>query len=269
MRINQILVMLSAFLLLSCAKAEKPKTNRIVEVYNQQDYENKIEIVDTFCISETKRAENDIKNRRYSLKAYVFSGQRYDSYQDYKAYNKILFNKLSQFNIKVDTSFILESCLRKPGEHLFKKYCYQETMKDEILKKFGPDFIDSIGLWAKKQYIIKHPNEIYQYYNDIIELSDFTDNQERKFRLHFKYPNGYIYKNGKKCSSTSASFVLMKDGSIEELTCEVSFANSKNEKFKTYFENELKNFIQKTKWPNPMYDGQPVNSQMHFYFLHK
>ena len=160
-----LIVFLAIFLLNSCDKKTKSeklpkfdkKGNLIVyneEVYAEMFFKNnnlKVTVIDTFCINQKSRAINDIKNGKL-----IYFGYHP---REFPKMTKIL----SQFGIK--TKEYLRRSIRTRG---FEPYCYEDEMLDEINRKFGENFIDSIYKIAQREYVIENPNE--EYIADGIDL---------------------------------------------------------------------------------------------------
>jgi len=128
-------------------------------VYNQEVYaemwvKNKnldVTVIDTFYINQKARAVNDIKNGKL-----IYFGYHPREFEK-------LTKKLSKY--RIETREHMSSCVRIGG---FNPHGYQEEMYDEINRRFGRNFIDSLYLISQKEYVIEHPNE--QYISDGIDL---------------------------------------------------------------------------------------------------
>src|SRR5690606_13825107 len=120
------------------------------------------------------------------------------------------------------------SDIRSTGEDNFERNCYQKLMKYEVDKILSQNStsLDSLIAKSEKQYVINHPDEIYKtidsdddrlgrkdYYNFMIK-------SEIDFIEEYPYPDDYKFKNEKYYSYINADFILMKDGTIENLTVE-------------------------------------------------
>ena len=127
------------------------KGNKIY--YNVEDYvknsgfpkrKSNFIIVDTSCVSQKMKALSDIKNG----KLIFFTDSKREI-----AITKGIFKKLN-----IETKKSQSSCLR-PGR--FEPFCYQEEMQEEIIRRFGQQFIDSIIDVSRRTYINAHPNQAY------------------------------------------------------------------------------------------------------------
>lgn len=121
-------------------------------VYNEEVYVKmwvknknlKVTVIDTFCINQKSRALKDIKNGK--LIYYGFHPR------EFLKMKKIL----SQFGI--ETKEQSRRSVRLGG---FEPYCYENEMLNEIHRKFGKNFIDSIFKVAQKEFILENPNVVY------------------------------------------------------------------------------------------------------------
>lgn len=156
------IVLLSFF---SCKeKDEYPKydKNGTLIVYNEEEYTKlwiknrklKVITVDTFCINKTEQAKKDIKKGKL-----IYFGFN----------NPPIFKKLTLMLSKhgIETREMLRSCIRMGG---FEPYCYQDLMNEEIYKKYGTKFIDSLTEIAKREYIIENPDK--EYFENGIDLRE-------------------------------------------------------------------------------------------------
>jgi hypothetical protein len=266
------LCLIGLFFILSSCKKEKIKDEQIV-LYNADDFYKKIKIEDTTCDYETKRAEADIKNGKYSYNSLHYPESNSLS-------GKFLTDEdFKKLGITIDTTFNERGCIRMPGDDLFRINCYQNVMGKALHEKYGEIF-DSINVARGKDYVASHPNEVYD-----MNVTDITDERvanndntkmknqitfnEVEFENQFTYPKDYIPKNEKSYSYTTAEFTLLKDGTLKDLKVETAIANDANKKHKQYFENELSKYVRKAKWLSPTYFGSKVNCEMHFIFFHK
>jgi hypothetical protein len=128
-------------------------------VYNEQVYskmwvKNKnlnVTVIDTFCINQKKRATNDIRKG----KLIYFTSKNYT------------FKKMSTLlkKYRIETKEFYGRCSRIGG---FEPYCYENEMENEIKKRFGKKFIDSLSEIAIKEFVIENPDEYW--YQDGVDL---------------------------------------------------------------------------------------------------
>ncbi|WP_298396695.1 hypothetical protein [Flavobacterium sp.] len=152
-----LLLLTIQFLFFSCEeklKSQFPKfdSNGTRIVYNEEEYSNlltknnniKVITVDTFCENSIKRVKSDIKKGKL-----VF----------FNSNNLILTRQISDILKKygIETRTYARSCIRLNG---FNPYCYQDLMNEEVVKKYGPKFIDSITELAKRNYVVENPDKV-------------------------------------------------------------------------------------------------------------
>ncbi len=131
------------------------KSDDSIKVYSWKEYieveskrsKKKIIVVDTICPYETKRAKKDI------LKNILV----YYCHNSTEGVIKELNILTKKHNIK--TVYTTSSCI--PAPNGFTENCYEDLMLNEINKRFGENWIDSLKSVALKNYVIKHPNEPY------------------------------------------------------------------------------------------------------------
>jgi hypothetical protein len=142
-----------SLILYSCkqkAKLEKHDKNGNLIVYNEEvclkmSLKNKnleVTVIDTFCINQKKRASCDIKNGKliyFTSKGYTF---------------KKMSLLLKQYGI--ETKEFYPRCVGMTG---FESNCYENEMDNEIRKRFGKKFIDSLSEIAIKEFVMEHPAE--------------------------------------------------------------------------------------------------------------
>lgn len=265
-------------ILFGCNEKKKTKSIKTIVLYSENDKipnagENvKIIIKDTMCLFEKNRAMSDIKNGK--LKIY-FSFLNFRKDFDIDNYNE-LEKYLSKYNIAIDT-IVDEYSSGCCHSSKFERYCYQNTMKTEIEKKHGKNFLDSLCNLVEKSFVKKNPNRIYEFtecdmvsrYPNTKNYNDMFHKSKRDFFEQFKYPIDYKFKNEKYYSYTTASFLLSKTGKISDLKTEAHLQNFTNRKHKSYFETEVAKFIKTVKFVPATSCGIAVNSKMELSFTNK
>ncbi len=232
----------------------------------KRDENLKVEVIDTVCINQRKRAKSDIDKGKLTYFYYMGMVKIFRS-------NREMAELLSKFNIGIDSTHT--TCFRPALG--FEYYCYENEMRIAIDKKYGNNFIDSLRFQAEKKYVLKNPNKIYKFedcdtiarYPRATNYKEHFDNYELDYFKNFNYPKGYIYKNEKFYSYTTADFILHKDGSITNIVIETSFQNPNNEKFRKLFDKRMSDFIKKTKWIPARSAGIIVNSIMEISITYK
>lgn len=213
---------------------------------------------DSTCQAETKRAEFDIKNKKLVYFHYFGMVKQYRS-------NEEMNILLRKNNIQIDST---ASFCTVPAN---LQNCYATLMNEEIDKKFGHKFIDSLRNIAEIQYVKKNPDKIYDFdecdqiprYPGDKTYKDFFKSYERDFWKDVKYPDDFENKKeGDYYSHISADFILSKTGKVSEIKIDLKFQNKKNYKYSSYFINHLKSFINNTKWIPAKSMGINVNSKV-------
>jgi hypothetical protein len=267
-------VMLTLLLLLSCQSNDGKKSNQILNdkvksvdtIYNEEQwyhFKKKIYIKDTACINQTQRANTDISKDLIILnRAFIRFSKNYTNGIDENLLRKLLSNK----KIFLDTTISPygADCLSSPD---FNKYCYEEVMINEINKKFGRKFLDSVKDVVEKKYVKTHPHKIYSW--NEIDLGSSPINYEDAFFTNFKYPKQYIPRKEKTYSYTNADFILHQDGRITNLVVSSTFQNPTNLKHKLYFESHVANYIRKSQFHPATSAGIAVKSEKSLTFFHK
>lgn len=210
------------------------------------------------CNFEIKKAQNDFKYKNYTYTQII---GLYFGLEPYS--RKELINRLKKYNIKFDS--ISVSCI--VDENTKYENCYAKEMNKLLKQKFGKLFFENQEKLAIKDYVIKNIDSIYQY-EQCDEKSRYPNstinNQfdiiENEYFQRYKMPKGYIEKNEKYFSYTSADFTLTKEGKVKNLIIESSFQNSKNKIFEKQFNEQVKEFVLNTKWIPAEIQGVKVNS---------
>ena len=138
-----------------CKEPNKPKTNEPLKIYSWEEYEKvkrknpkqKIEIIDTICPFETKRAKLDVKKNKLVLYSY-----------------SCIAGTLDELNLVIKPYGMIakegEKTCTRPPEGL-NYYCYEDLMRKEIEYRYGENWIDSMETLAIKNYVIKNPDKPY------------------------------------------------------------------------------------------------------------
>ncbi|WP_415325514.1 hypothetical protein [Chryseobacterium sp. MMS23-Vi53] len=213
---------------------------------------------DSTCQAETKKAEIDIKNKKLVYFHYFGMVKQYRS-------NEEMNTLLKKYNITIDSAAYFCTV---PSE---LQNCYAYVMRNEINKRFGRKFIDSLRNVAEIQYVKKNPDRIYPFeecdyisrYPGDKTYDDFFKTSERDFWRNVEYPEGFEFRKDKDFySHIGAEFILSKTGKVSDTKIDIRFQNKKNYQYSSYFINELKKFIKNTKWIPAKSAGIDVNSQM-------
>jgi|SRR5690606_16678050 len=161
---NKVIIFIVSFMLFSCSQKtelEKFDKNGKLIIYNEDVYarmwlENKnldVTVIDTFCINQKNRVLKDIESGKLI----------------YFGFHPREFKNLSKMLHKygIETKEHLSRSIRLGG---FEPYCYEEEMYNEIVKKYGETFIDSLLEIATKEFILENPN--IEYIKDGIDLRE-------------------------------------------------------------------------------------------------
>jgi len=160
-----LIFLFTIFILISCNQRKKNELKKYDEngklmIYNEEQYFKLVKgknvsftIVDTFCTNQKSRAIKDIK--RGKLIYFGFHPREF----------KKMSTMLKKYGIEMKEQ--LKSDLIFGG---FRPYCYEEKMYDEICRKYGNRFIDSIFKVAQKEYVIENPD--VEYMEDGIDLRE-------------------------------------------------------------------------------------------------
>ncbi|MBB6371892.1 hypothetical protein [Chryseobacterium shigense] len=220
---------------------------------------------DSLCNAEEKKAVQDIKNNN------IFYTHVYGMVEMYRSDHEI------------DSLLALYSI--KPRESLYyctvpvsKQNCYGKRMQEEIVRRHGENFIDSLRKVADISYVKKRKNEIFSFeecdmnsrYAKSNDYSEALDLVEKDFWKTTEYPDEFAFRKEKDLySSMEANFILQKDGSISEPKVEIRFQNENNYQFSGYFIKKLKDFVKNSKWKPATSVGIPVNSEMNVLIFFK
>lgn len=251
----KIIYSLIFLFLISCGKSTSQNKSQIKNSV-EFDVENKY--WDSLCKIETKNAEKDIKQNKITYFHYFGMVVQYRSNEEM---NKLL----SSYNIKIDSASYYCTVPSK------LQNCYAHKMQQEIDRRYGKNFIDSLRTIAEKQYVKNNPNKIYEFeecdtlsrYPNDRNYSEYFKNYKNDFFQFAEYPTDFEYRKEKDSYSwISADFILRKDGTVTDIDIELTFQNKKNYKYSSYFTNKLKEFILKTKWIPAKSMGVIVNSKV-------
>ncbi|MDY3521954.1 hypothetical protein PG614_09965 [Riemerella anatipestifer] len=261
------IVVLLTFLLINCKSQNhiqiKTEYEPIAGVSIPMEQEE-IKYWDSLCTAETKRAKIDINNGKLVYTHLLGMIEMYRS-------NTEMDSLLAKYSISTaeDAYF----CTVPWG----KQNCYGKEMENEISKRYGIKFIDSLRQIAENTFVHKHRNDIFKFedcdmtsrYYGTDDYSEFIDNYKRDFFKEFKYPANFKYKNEQYYSYSNADFILHKDGSISNLEISSTFQNPENEKFRKEIEKQIEKFVRNAKWKPATARGILVNSEMKLTFHYK
>jgi len=241
--------------LISCGKsASQNKTSKEEKV--ELETENKY--WDSICKIETKNAEKDIKQNKLTYFHYFGMVVQYRS-------NEEMDKLLSNYNIGTDSAFYYCTV---PGKF---QNCYAHKMRQEIDKRYGKKFVDSLRIIAEKQYVKNNVNMVFAFeecdtisrYPNDKNYTEFFKNYKNDFFKITEYPQDFEFRKEKDPYSwISADFILNKDGTVTDINIELTFQNKKNYKYTSYYTKKIKEFILETKWIPAKSMGITVNSKV-------
>ena len=147
--------------------------------------------------------------------------------------------------------------------------CYCQSMEDEIGKRFGNHFIDSVKQMSDSVFLIKHINDTIDpadcdtppaYPENIGAESDHEIFQSR-FDARVKYPKGYKYRNDSaSLDIIYVRFVVEKTGEIKITGFNQIIRNTTNKQFAEYLEDQIRNILPHSGWKPATILNHPVNS---------
>ncbi|MCL9810081.1 energy transducer TonB [Flavobacterium luminosum] len=274
MRYFKLILLTIILILVSCEKKKniseiKISSDSIIVKSIDEFYKTKskkVKIVDTLCIFEQKRAQEDVKKNKlvytlhYGIGVYDFS-------------NFEMNELLAKHSITLDT--ILIPCSRPPKG--FKWYCYSELMNKEIEKRFGEKFIDSLRNIADRKFVENNPKFVFSFsdcetnsrYETAKTYEDFLEKPENDFIKSLNYKNLTKQQLKKEKANSDISFVIYRNGTIGNIKVQTDFNISKNKDFIKYFEKEAIKFVKNAKWKSATYRGIKVNSEMYLNLYNK
>jgi len=270
MIVNTGIKVLSSLIILTCFSLKNKKfesrseslfqkhSDTVTQEEADKYFQEQQKYFDSTCRAETIKAEADIKKNKLVYFHYLGMVKSYRS-------NDEMNILLKRHNIEVDSA--LYYCTVPQA----LQNCYAKVMSKEIRRKFGPKFIDSLRQVADIQYVEKNSDKLYDFeecdtisrYPGSKSYRSFFKDYKRGFWKNVQYPDQFEYRKDKDFySSISAEFTLHKDGTISDIDIDLTFHNKKNYKYASYFINETKNFIKKTKWIPAKTMGITVNSRV-------
>ncbi|WP_300669169.1 hypothetical protein [Soonwooa sp.] len=212
------------------------------------------------CNYKKDQAQNDFKFKKYIWSNFQGQGANHKGNEEFA-------KLIAKFNINYKD--ISVSCIIDGNEQF--ENCYETEMNQLLKNKFGTQFFDSLKLEAEKEYISKRKDSIFTFGEcDQRSRHPNTENYNEQFSISqkeffngFTYPEKYLKRKNKELpSSTMASFILMKDGSIKNLITKSDFENAKNKVFEKLFNKKIENYVQNIQWKPATIAGIPVNSEM-------
>lgn len=172
---------------------------------------------------------------------------------------------LHNFNLCNDS---VSQPIDEEDEYIIKKW---HKRREQIVQKYGVNFIDSLIDIAQEKYVLNNINKVFEY-GDCDTISryararyyvEFSKSYLLDFWKDVKYPKNFKYRNEKDLYSyMKAEFILHKNGKISDLNISFSFQNEHNKKYSTYFRRKIIRFIKRSKWIPAKSAGITVTSKV-------
>ena len=151
--------------------------------------------------------------------------------------------------------------------------CYCDFMKEEIDKKFGKTFIDSLLSVSDSLYVQNNINGTFDYgicdtrpnypTDTVSALDEYSEVFQRDFDSKVKYPVGYIKSPGQNTPAfADVRLYVDKSGNASVTSFWFLFDVKQNHRYERYFEREIKRVMRKSGWTPATILKQKVNSDM-------
>ena len=247
MKLQKILLILSLFLY-SCGGS------------NKSQFDN-IPASDTTCIKEVQSAKKDFAQGKLVYCHYAGSLL----YVSLRSENEMI-ELLNKYNISYKNE--ITSDLVYEGQ---TQGCYCEFMREKITKKHGQNFIDSLLNVSDSLFVSKNLLDTFYYaecdtyprYPNGNHNTEFIDELQSAFYEKIKDMKGYVkIKNDRENAFVNVGFVVNKEGKVSDISFLFVFYNEEDEKYKAYFESQIKQLIEETKWEPATIRKQKVISDM-------
>lgn len=223
----------------------------------------RINVNDSVCLKEIKRAENDVKKGKiqYSITQFDIDSDKIETIS--------IFKKLINLN-DITVNFI-GGYLAKNNVTLF---CYEKYMDTIIKQKFGKNYIKDNIRKADSLYVVNNKDKVFSnreifdkqlLYPFAKSLNAENNDYISDFLKNFKIPKGFIQEN-KKNFNSYVRFNLSKEGKISKIQILTDIYNIENLKFINYFNTKLSNFVKSIKWISQKKYGIILNSEVVLYF---
>lgn len=251
--------LIAILLLFSCNDSSKKSVR---ETVNPED---------TVCIKEISEAEKDIKSNKLSYCNYVgnigFHALRAEKEMD----SLLKFNKVSFQNES-------SPCIVENNK---KYHCYCEIMQEEIDKRFGKNYIDSLLNKADSLHVLKNLDKTYyngSMYGSWDKCALFPgdtrydegnhEGLQKAFNDKVIYPKNYRYSDPKNSLTFLQVYLdVDRNGNAKIYDYHIEFYDIKtkeknyNKQFWDYFKEVAFPLIEKTKWIPAKIKGINVNSK--------
>jgi hypothetical protein len=238
------------------------KTNDLVQVRLSPP-------ITDYCFYNIKKAITDFEGNNITYFLFQVSNDKIHI-RSHSYFEKLLDK------YKINTEYLLWKDEYQKSKNILTKdqNCYEETMNFLILDKYGKNFIKHLYRKADSLYIIENNEKIFDYYDfDTIvrySKSKTYENQnediKKDIKKYIKYPKVYINKEKINKSYSSISFIINKTGQIDIESITTVMNSDENKKFTSYFEEQIINFVKKSRWNPIVIYGISLSSRMSIYF---
>lgn len=227
---------------------------------------------DTFCLKEVTKAKADIDKSKLVYCNFEFFPQL--------RCEKEMTEALKHFNITYENE--VASDLIVEG---FTNNCYCGYMQEQIDKKFGKKFTDSLLYVSDSIYISKNLDKVYDYSGWDKSPVFPEDNEsdpvnhpglERAFEKRFIYPKDYRYKSNDSSYSMVQVFVdIDNNGKATLDSCLFHFWDSRtkeqdfNKSSRPIMEKTFKSLIEETRWTPAKIKSFAIKSYNEFFIRFK
>jgi hypothetical protein len=218
---------------------------------------------DTTCLKEIAKAKADIQKGKLTF-CHFAGSMLYEPLRSGDEMDSLLKTFGINYKEEITSDVIIEN--QTQG-------CYCDFMKEQIDKKFGKTFIDSLLNVSDSLYVQNNINDTFYYANcdtrpnypsdTDTNPDEYSEIFQSDFDKSIKYPAGYI-KRPNYDSSAFADVHLYVDkiGQAVITGCWFVFDIKENHKYEKYFEREIAKALKKTGWTPATIRNQKVNSDM-------
>lgn len=228
-----------------------------------ESYLDNIPKTDTTCLEEVKKADTDIKNGKLTF-CHFAGSLLFRPLRSGKEMDSLLKTYGIDYKEKITSDVEYEG--QTQG-------CYCYFMKEQIDKKYGKTFIDSLLNISDSLYVLNNINDTFYYANcdtrpnypgdTNTESDEYSAVFQQDFDNNIKYPKGYIKKGISDSSAfVDVNFYVDKSGNAFITDYWFLFNIKTNHKYEKYFERQIEQAMQKKGWTPARIRNQKVNSDM-------
>jgi len=230
-----------------------------------RDERNKLSLASQINMDVRKQAFKELTDFYPDTNKFVLIDYVFKQYRCEKELNMLL----AKYNMTIDSVFYYYNRTVNHFEDEDEIAAKTAKMEARIVQKYGENFIDSLVKIADRQYVMSNSDKIYDYYDcdtvPIYAKSKYYRQSNTDYKKDFwskvKYPKDYIFRAEQELySHIEADFILDKKGQVSTIKTRLSFHNTFNTRFESYFRKKLIRFIKKSKWKPATSAGMIVNS---------